>query len=128
VHALEPDNSISGLLMLNRRLNVHSLYTAEFLEACEVLRNKYGSLIEKIKIEFYYGSTKSYLRNFLEARGIDAIIFASDYKLNLPSPASRDARALWTGSGYPVFEESIKTGSKNKAMTEEHSLSELLHA
>jgi len=131
VHALEPDHSISGLLMLNKRLNVHSLYSEAFLEACEVLRNKYASVIGKIRIEFYYGSSNIYRKNFLEARHIDAIIFANDYKLTAPSAYSRDAVALWTNSNYPVFYESISqpaADSKQIQPAEEYTLADLLHA
>ncbi len=129
VHALEPDNSISGLLMLNKRLDVHALYTAEFLDACEVLRNKYASVVDKIKIEFYYGLTKQYRSNFLEARNIDAILFAEDYEPLKPSAASRDARLVWSGSGPAIFQEKIKATEKGQKVKEtEHSISELLHA
>lgn len=126
VHALEPDHSISGLLLLNKRLNVHRLYTDQFQEACEVLRNKYASVIRKIKIEFYYGSTRSYLNNFLEARNIDAILFAGDYELSKPSVASRDALQVWGKCNYPVIKMNIQW-NKDKVYTGEHSLSELLH-
>jgi hypothetical protein len=128
VHAIEPDHSIGGLLMLNKRLDVHRLYSAEFLEACEVLRNKYASQIHKIRIEFYYGSTKAYLKNFLQARNIEAILLPSDYKFNTPSPASRDGIALWQSCALSVYTESIQATIQTTAFSEEQSLSELLHA
>ena len=127
VHALEPDHSISGLLMLNKRLNVHRLYTEEFVEACEVLRNKYASVIRKIKIEFYYGSTKAYRNNFLAARGIDAVLFAEDYKLNIPSTASQDPLQIWATGDCPVFYEKIQF-NRDHVLLEEPSISELLQA
>ncbi|WP_118973172.1 universal stress protein [Taibaiella koreensis] len=127
VHALKPDHSISGLLMLNKRLTVHQLYTAEFTEACEVLRNKYASVLKKIRIEFYYGSSKSYLKNFLEARSIDAILLARDYTLQPPSKAGRDLYPELRNSGYPVFEEPLQTATQ-RTLAGEASLSELLPA
>jgi hypothetical protein len=127
VHALEPDHSISGLLMLNKRLNVHRLYTEEFVQACEVLRNKYASAIRKIKIEFYYGSTKAYRNNFLAARKINAILFAEDYKLNIPSAASQDPLQVWAACDCPVFYEKIQF-QKDHVLLEEPSISELLQA
>lgn len=128
VHALEPDHSIGGLLMLTKRLDVHRLYTAEFMEACEVMRNKYASQIKSIKVEFYYGSTKAYKKNFLQARNIEAILLPSDYEFNAPSPASLDGKALWKSCALPVYTESIKSVHQNKVFAEEQSLSELLHA
>lgn len=127
VHALEPDNSISGLLMLNKRLKAHQLYSEEFTEACEVLRNKYASVIHKMKVEFYYGETRFYRKGFLEAREIDAIFFSSEYTLGLPSKSSMDMQKIFGNSGYPVFLESGNTITNN-AFAEADSLSELLQA
>jgi hypothetical protein len=125
VHALETDHSISGLLMLNKRLGVHRLYTEEFVSACEVLRNKYASVVRKIKIEFYYGNTKAYRNHFLDARRIDAILLPEDYKLNSPSAASRDQLAVWDKSNCPVFYEKIQF-KRDHVLLEEPSISELL--
>jgi len=127
VHALKPDNSISGLLMLNKRLAVHQLYTQEFTEACEVLQNKYASVLKKVRIEFYYGGTKSYLKHFLEARNIDAILLAKDYTLQPPSKAGRDLYPELRNSGCPVFEESLQAAAQ-RTLAGEASLSELLPA
>lgn len=125
VHALRPDHSISGLLMLNKRLAVHQLYTEEFTEACEVLRNKYDSQVKKIRIEFYYGSSKSYLKHFLEARSIDAILLPGDYIFQSPSKDGRDLCPELKNSGYTVFEEHIQTTAQ-RTLAGEASLSELL--
>lgn len=125
VHALEPDHSISGLLMLHKRLGVHRLYTDEFVAACEVLRNKYASIVRKIKIEFYYGNTKAYRNHFLDARRINAVLLPEDYQLNSPSAASRDQLRIWEKSNCPVFYEKIQF-SKDQVLLEEPSISELL--
>lgn len=108
VHSLEPDHSISGLLMMSKRLSAHQLCSQEFTEACEVLRNKYASVIRKIRIEFYYGSGRQYLKNFLEGRKIDAILLPGDYNLKMPSKASRDLIPELARSGYPVYEENLQ--------------------
>jgi hypothetical protein len=127
VHAMEPDHSISGLLMMSKRLAAHQLCTQEFTEACEVLRNKYASVLQKIKIEFYHGSTRAYLKNFLEARHIDAIFLPEDYTLKQPSPASRDLLPDLRRSGYPVFEEVLQP-AEQQTFAGAASLSALLPA
>jgi hypothetical protein len=127
VHALEPDHSISGLLMMSKRLSAHKLCTQEFTDACEVLQNKYTSAVQRIKVEFYYGSTKAYMKNFLEARKIDAVILAKDYTLKKPSPSSRDMYPGLIRSGYPVHWEELQQ-STQKAFSETASLSALLPA
>lgn len=127
VHALEADNSISGLLTLNKRQAVNKIYSDEFMEACEIVKNKYNSNIHKIKVEFYYGSTRAYLNNFLEARCIDTIVLANDYALRLATPDSVDMRPMLEKTKYQIHYESIlKEG--HKKVIEEPSLSELLHA
>ncbi len=127
VHALEPDHSISGLLLMTKRLGVHQLYTPEFTEACEVLRNKYASVVRRIKIEFYYGNTRAYLKNFLDNRQIDAILLPEDYNLEKPSKASRDLSPELLRSGYPVFREQLQQVEQN-TFTGAASLSALLPA
>ena len=127
VHALEPDHSISGLLMMTKRLGVHQLYTPEFTEACEVLRNKYASAVSRIRVEFYYGVTKRYLKDFLEARNVEAILFAGDYALKLPSKDSRNFYPELAASGYPVFHENLQRAGQ-KTFSESSSLSALLPA
>lgn len=125
VHALTPDSSISGLLMLTKRLDVSKLLSEEFNAACEVIRNKYGAAIHKLKVECYYGTSGQYMRNFLEARKVDAIILPSDYVYKHAVKASTDIVPELAGSGYPLFYESIR--SESVQVTEDASLSELLH-
>lgn len=127
VHAMEPDHSISGLLMLHRRLPLHRLYTEEFREACEVLKNKFASSIRKIKTELYYGSGKTYCRNFLEGRNIGAIVLPSDMTLGLPSRYSRDLQPDLEASGVPVFRIAVSVKAP-AGLESEASLSGLLHA
>jgi len=127
VHALQPDNSISGLLMLNKRQVTNKLCSDEFMEACEIVKNKYNSSIHKIKMEFYSGSTRAYLNNFLDARSIDAIILANDYAMRLTAPESTDIRPALEQTKYPIHYESIIRAGQ-KALVEEPSISDLLHA
>lgn len=128
IHALEPDDSISGLLFMNKRLKVSSLYDETFLQACEILKNKHASVIHKITVAFYLGASKSYRSNFLNARKIDAIILPTDYKFkNDTSPDSVDPIKLWRKSDVPVIEVSIAE-HKPALHSMENSMSELLHS
>jgi hypothetical protein len=125
VHALIPDHSISGLLMLNKRLDVHKLYSEEFMEACEVLRNKYGPIISKLKVEFYYGTSSYYLKNYMAERDIQAVLLAEDYAFRFKSPSGRDMKPMLLKSGYPVFRERIMA-EEDKSFARKASISELL--
>lgn len=125
IHAVEPDDSISGLLFLKKRLNLHSLYDDTFLQACEMLKNKHASIINKINIEFYMGSSKYYKNSFLNARQIDAIFLPSDYKFKECSPNSVDPFELWKKIPTPVMRASILNHDE-KAVIIDHSIAELL--
>ena len=127
VHALEADNSISALLSLNKKAQMNALYSDEFMEACEIVRNKYQSSINNIKVEFYQGSTNAYLRNFLDARSIDAIMIAKDYEPSMPSSSSYDMRSILEKTKYTIHYENIAV-RKTRELVNEPSLSELLHA
>jgi hypothetical protein len=107
IHALEPDASISGLLFFKKRSKANFLYSDSFLEACEMLRNKYCSALKDIQIEFYFGQTNAYKKNFLEARKIDAIILPLNYKFERCSGDSRDAFEVWKQKFVPVQYHSL---------------------
>jgi hypothetical protein len=127
VHALEPDYSISGMLMLRKRKSGTDLYTQEFKDACEVLRNKYSSSIHKMVVDFYYGTTKYYRNSYLEGRDIHAIIFPSDYRLLLPSKASNDMMEIFGKKTDLIYYEKI-IAPNSMVMVDEDSLFELLIA
>jgi hypothetical protein len=107
VHALEQDSSISGLLFSKKRAKAHFMYTNSFLEACEMLRNKYSSTLKDIQIEFYFGQTNAYKKNFLEARKIDVILLPLNYKFERCSGSSRDAFEVWQQKYVPVQYQSL---------------------
>jgi hypothetical protein len=104
IHALEPEDSIAGLLFINRRLRLHSLYDDTFLQACEIIRNKYASVISKISIAFYLGGSENSKNNFLNARGMDAIVLPINYSYkNDFSVNSLDPVGLWENTSLPVI-------------------------
>lgn len=107
VHALKSGNGISDLLFINRRLNVSNLYEQDFIDACEMIKNKYESVIAKIKIEMYYGESRKYLKSFLEHREIAAVFFTKNYTLNSLSDRSRDMYSLFDKVDIPVYHETV---------------------
>ena len=103
IHALEPDDSISGLLFMNKRLNVHSLYDDTFLQSCEMIKNRYASTLVRINIEFYFGSSNSYKNNYMNERKIDAVILPIDYQFeNCSTTNSVSPIKLWKNVNVPV--------------------------
>lgn len=107
VHALETENSISDLLFFKKRLRANFLCSEKFVEACEVIKNKYESIISNIQIEFYFGQSNIYKKNFLEARNIDAIMLPLNYSFEKCSPASIDPLVLWNVKFVHVIHETM---------------------
>jgi len=107
VHAVEPDSSISNLMFF-RRHSKNALSNSEsFLEACQILKNKYSSIISNINIEFYFGQSNIYKKHFLEARDIDTILLPLNYKFEKCYVDSRDPFEVWKQKFVPVQYHSI---------------------
>ncbi|KAA5532367.1 hypothetical protein F0919_16375 [Taibaiella lutea] len=123
IHALEPDSSISGLLFFKKRSKANFMYSDSFLDACEMLRNKYCSALKGIHIEFYFGQTNSYKKNFLEARKIDAIMLPLNYKFERCSGDSRDPFEVWRQKFVPVQYHSLSELPMPKSILSESKAS-----
>lgn len=101
VHLFRLSDSITDLLMLSRRSREFEYISDEFQEGCQDLKNAF-QVIKSIRIEFFYGSTLSMFKNFLEANEVDCILhpaFCSWEKLN---KASIDPQNLFSKSGLPT--------------------------
>lgn len=73
IHLFKVSDSITELLMLSRRSREYDYVSDQFYQACERLKAKYPQ-IENVKVDFFYGSTLSMFRNYLEAHTIDAVL------------------------------------------------------
>ncbi|WP_316791296.1 hypothetical protein [Pedobacter frigoris] len=124
VHLFRLSDSITDLLMLSRRSREFEHVSDDFHERCSELKKQHP-VVKSIKIEFFYGSTLSMFRNFLEANAVDCILhpeFCSYGKLN---KASVDPSSLVIKSGLPtvtVLKKSEARLVKQFAALEEESL------
>src|SRR5689334_12390314 len=87
MHMFKLSDSISELLMLSKRSRDRESISEEFYNRCAILKREYPQIAE-IKIEFLYGTTLSYFKNFIEANGVSHIIYQPDcstYKINKAS-------------------------------------------
>ncbi len=126
IHALRSSNSISDLLFISKRLNVGNLYDQDFMDACEIIKNKYESVLARIKIEIYYGESRKYLKSFLEHRNICAVFFAKTYRFKEISAHSQDMHLLFKNAAVPLYYETVTTGQKHKNTVQEHVSAEIL--
>jgi hypothetical protein len=74
----------------------------DFLEACEIIQNKYGSRIKSLKVKFAYGDTVAYLRNYLEGEKVDKIVLVNNIQFVKPYSHSVDCIRLLRKTGFPI--------------------------
>ncbi len=73
IHLFKISDSITDLLMLSRRNRDYDYVSNHFYQACERIKAAYPQ-VESIKVDFFYGSTLSTFRNYLEAQDVDAVL------------------------------------------------------
>src|SRR5690348_8327030 len=69
-HLLRPDYDIAQLFRSRRNMHM-DMISGEFHDACQIMQNRYNSVINAINIEFGFGTTASYLSNLLEGLKVD---------------------------------------------------------
>lgn len=94
VHMIKMTDSITELLMLSRRTSEHKKLTPEFISTFTDFQENHSDVIEHIRVEFFYGSTVSAFKNFLEANGIEEVINIKNYSFKLPTKQSIDPSDL----------------------------------
>lgn len=66
-------DSITELLYFSKRTTIENLITAEFKEACQIIRNKYARQISSMRYDIFTGLTQAAFENFLEGNSIDKL-------------------------------------------------------
>lgn len=102
VHMFKLSDSIGDLLMLSRRSREFENISDEFYNRCTTYKNQLKN-IEAIKIEFFYGSTMSMFRNFLENHEVDCVLNPEDCSYNKINKSSIDPLTLIEKSNLPVI-------------------------
>ena len=89
VHGLNIGDSIRDLLFFSKNKQIQELSNDAFIEAFEVIKNKFDSQINSLKIDFFTGSNQAAFNNFIEGNQINQII-DSNYKLIFSTRKSFD--------------------------------------
>lgn len=79
LHGFNSTDSIRDLLFFSKPQQIASLMNTEFEEAYEVIRNKFDSQINSLKIDLFSGYNSSAFNTYMEANGVSEI-FTSDRK------------------------------------------------
>jgi len=104
VHMMKITDNIHELLMLSRRSAEHQHISAEFYNACALLKREHANSINNIRIEFFYGSTVAVFKNFLEANEVDSIVMLQNYPYTMLNKNSIEPAILVNRSGIEVVE------------------------
>lgn len=103
IHLFKVSDSITELLMLSRRNKEYDYVSDEFYQACEKVRARYPQ-IQSIKVDFFYGSTLSMFRNYLDAHGIDGVLDLKRCSLKPLNKMSVNPELLIQKCGLKVLE------------------------
>jgi hypothetical protein len=121
VHVLSLPTSITDLLFIAEN-KPYNKVPDNFIEAFEMLRNKYKRVIEKISFDFVYCSNSRYLNNFIEGNGIEAIYMLDNYSYKQPLQQSQKFTAFIEKCKVPL----IKCPLPAEVLSEYQTLSSLL--
>jgi hypothetical protein len=80
LHLLEMPSGIGDLLFRTGRPGERFKAPAHFLEACEVLANRYEHRIDSIRVVTRYGSTAAYLENLINGMDAYAVAVQKGYR------------------------------------------------
>jgi hypothetical protein len=118
VHMMKITDSISELLMLSRRSAEYQHISNEFYHTCNQLKERYPENINNIRIEFFYGSTISVFKNFLEANAVDNIVCLNGYNYKLLNKNSIEPTVLTSRSNLEmVYVNCSQTSQPEPAVT-----------
>lgn len=107
VHLFRLSDSITDLLMLSRRSREFEHINDDFYSGCQELKANFP-MISSIRVEFFYGSTLSMFKNFLDANQVDCILHPGFCHCEKLGKASIDPSALLAKSGLPMITISKK--------------------
>lgn len=88
------NDSITDLLFYRPHKRIDQLSTQQFQESLSIIRNRFESGIESIRIELFHGRNVAAMRNFLEAHEIEKVFIPADYELKTPANAFDPAHLI----------------------------------
>ncbi|MBN8640809.1 MAG: hypothetical protein J0L86_03270 [Flavobacteriales bacterium] len=89
VHGVYLNDSIRDLLFYSKSQQIESLTNIEFEEACEVIKNKFDSQINSLRVDLFSGHNLSAFNNYLEGNKVQHI-FISEQKPSFVNKRSFD--------------------------------------
>jgi hypothetical protein len=79
IHTLDMPTGIMDLLFLQEK-KPYKMLPAGFLEAFEMMRQRYASVINLLSFEFVWSNSRAVLRSYCQAREIQSIYLLKDHE------------------------------------------------
>ncbi|RFM26118.1 hypothetical protein [Deminuibacter soli] len=111
LHGMEMPTGILDLLFLGKRNEHNEMVTPAFANACQIIENKYASVLEQLTVQFVYGNNRRVVQHFLDANDIGLVVLPSDGLKPMADPQSVDLAALLKKCRVPVLELPVKTAA-----------------
>lgn len=102
MHMFKLSDSIGDLLMLSRRNKEFEHVSDEFYQKCEELKASYPQ-IKSLKIDFFYGSTLSMFRNYIEGHDINQVLDPENCSISNLNKSSIDPVMLIRKCGLSIL-------------------------
>ncbi len=73
LHGYYLTDSISDLLFSSKRDILNQIVPSSFFEGCDLLKNKYDSQLEHVKIDLFHGLNKRAFKSYVSSNQIDNV-------------------------------------------------------
>jgi hypothetical protein len=103
LYAVLPSDSITELLFYSKDEIINARITTDFIEALEVIKNRFEKKLNDVSILPFHGSNLNALENLLHANRVDEIFIPGSYKLQLAKRAF-DPIPMLKEAAVPVSE------------------------
>jgi hypothetical protein len=103
IHAFKISDSITDMLMLNRRSRDYENVSDEFYQLLNDYKSKYNDQLSRIGIEYFYGSTVAAFKNFIENFEVEFIGYPKNYNFKPINKFSIDPKYLTERSGCKLL-------------------------
>lgn len=90
LHGLSLTESITDLLYFSKAKTIQSLSNSAFEEGCGIIKNKFESRINSMRVDLFFGSNQNAFDNYVEALQVEKAFLPANYKFQLTNSKSFD--------------------------------------
>lgn len=124
LHGAYMSTSITELLFYSKDKLIKELSNDEFNEAIHILKNKYDSNIESIRIDIFSGYNRAAFNNYVEANAIDEVVVATNFQYKFNNKKSFDWLPMAYKANVKIHELQIH---QEMIMPEKGQLAEIFY-